>query len=185
MSVISKIVASVALATAFAAATAFTAISANASTLFDVSFSGDGVSTTDAVFTTSGSGPDYLITNVMGTLEVGSTGYAMSLVLPGGFGNPDNILVYPGPPNVTVNGFTVLANGLDYNVWYQNPRCSPYCIQPSTASTGVVFDATLSVDEIGTTPLPSTWTMLIAGLVGLGFLAYCVSKKKGAALAAA
>ena len=35
------------------------------------------------------------------------------------------------------------------------------------------------------TPLPSTWTMLIAGFLGLGFFAYRGSKKNGAALSAA
>lgn len=35
------------------------------------------------------------------------------------------------------------------------------------------------------TPLPSTWTMLIAGFVGFGFLAYRGRKKDSAALAAA
>jgi hypothetical protein len=36
-----------------------------------------------------------------------------------------------------------------------------------------------------TTPLPSTWTMLIAGFVGLGFVAYRGKKKGSAAIAAA
>jgi hypothetical protein len=35
------------------------------------------------------------------------------------------------------------------------------------------------------TPLPATWTMLIAGFLGLGFIAYRGSKKNAAALAAA
>lgn len=38
---------------------------------------------------------------------------------------------------------------------------------------------------VAATPLPSTWTMLIAGFVGLGFLAYRGSKKGYTALAAA
>jgi hypothetical protein len=37
---------------------------------------------------------------------------------------------------------------------------------------------------IQATPLPSTWTMLIAGFVGLGFFAYRGTKKSAAALAA-
>ena len=41
------------------------------------------------------------------------------------------------------------------------------------------------VSVVQTTPLPSTWTMLIAGFLGLGFFAYRGSKKNGAALAAA
>jgi hypothetical protein len=38
--------------------------------------------------------------------------------------------------------------------------------------------------SVTTTPLPSTWTMLIAGFVGLGFLAYRGTKKKTATAAA-
>jgi hypothetical protein len=34
------------------------------------------------------------------------------------------------------------------------------------------------------TPLPSTWTMLIAGFIGLGFFAYRGSKKSSSVLAA-
>jgi hypothetical protein len=44
---------------------------------------------------------------------------------------------------------------------------------------GGFFDAFVSA-----TPLPSTWTMLIAGFLGLGFFAYRGSKKNGAAFAA-
>ena len=42
-----------------------------------------------------------------------------------------------------------------------------------------------SVTISAETPLPSTWTMLIAGFVGLGFFAYRGSKKNGSAIAAA
>jgi hypothetical protein len=43
----------------------------------------------------------------------------------------------------------------------------------------------VSVVQVGTTPLPSTWTMLIAGFLGLGFFAYRGSKKNAAGIAAA
>ena len=39
--------------------------------------------------------------------------------------------------------------------------------------------------SISETPLPSTWTMLIAGFAGFGFLAYRGTKNKGAAALAA
>jgi hypothetical protein len=39
--------------------------------------------------------------------------------------------------------------------------------------------------QLTATPLPSTWTMLIAGFVGLGFFAYRGTKKNAAAIAAA
>ncbi len=38
---------------------------------------------------------------------------------------------------------------------------------------------------ISSTPLPSTWTMLIAGFIGFGFVSYRGSKKRAAAIAAA
>ena len=38
---------------------------------------------------------------------------------------------------------------------------------------------------VGQTPLPSTWTMLIAGFAGLGFFAYRGTKKSSAAIATA
>jgi hypothetical protein len=65
---------------------------------------------------------------------------------------------------------------------------------PLTSSDGIgiewgpdAYDVGITnVDfAIGSTPLPSTWTMLIAGFLGVGFLAYRGSKKDSAALAAA
>jgi hypothetical protein len=41
------------------------------------------------------------------------------------------------------------------------------------------------VSATATTPLPSTWLMLLSGFVGLGFFAYRGTKKNSAALAAA
>jgi hypothetical protein len=46
------------------------------------------------------------------------------------------------------------------------------------------FDLVLS-PGVGATPLPSTWTMLIAGFVGLGFFAYRGSKKNTAPVSVA
>jgi hypothetical protein len=50
--------------------------------------------------------------------------------------------------------------------------------------TGGGFEVA-DLDAQLTTPLPSTWTMLIAGFVGLGFFAYRGSKKGSAAIAVA
>jgi hypothetical protein len=54
------------------------------------------------------------------------------------------------------------------------------------ASEGVrdSTDLTLSFAPVAT-PIPATWTMLIAGFVGLGFFAYGGSKKSTGALASA
>jgi hypothetical protein len=39
--------------------------------------------------------------------------------------------------------------------------------------------------DAASTPLPATWTMLIAGFIGLGFFAYHGTKNRSAAIAAA
>jgi hypothetical protein len=54
----------------------------------------------------------------------------------------------------------------------------------SNGETSTVAYDNLEFD-LTTTPLPSTWTMLIAGFVGLGFVAYRGKKKGSAAIAAA
>ena len=63
-------------------------------------------------------------------------------------------------------------------------------VAPSTTVTIALTNTGLqgnfdNVSLTATTPLPSTWTMLIAGFVGLGFLAYRGTKKNAAALATA
>jgi hypothetical protein len=47
------------------------------------------------------------------------------------------------------------------------------------------FPTITLVSSVTTTPLPPTWTMLIAGFVGLGFFAYRGTKKDAAAVVAA
>jgi hypothetical protein len=49
---------------------------------------------------------------------------------------------------------------------------------------GIVLSTDITFN-VSATPLPSTWTMLIAGFVGLGFFAYRGTKKRSAALLAA
>jgi len=53
-----------------------------------------------------------------------------------------------------------------------------------TAYEAGAYDS-IAIGSVSATPLPSTWTMLIAGFVGLGFFAYRGSKKNAAALSAA
>jgi hypothetical protein len=61
-------------------------------------------------------------------------------------------------------------------VQYYNP---PNFV-PSNQYNGDYFAANFTLTE---TPLPSTWTMLIAGFIGLGFVAYQGTKKDTAAIA--
>jgi hypothetical protein len=66
-----------------------------------------------------------------------------------------------------------------------------YYNYPGVGGLAMTFDA-LSTTGYGAgtftasaTPLPSIWTMLIAGFLGLGFLAYLGTKKGSTAFAAA
>jgi hypothetical protein len=54
-----------------------------------------------------------------------------------------------------------------------------------TTSDFATITLTSSVTDVPPAPLPPTWTMLIAGFIGLGFVAYHRSKKSAASLAAA
>jgi hypothetical protein len=47
------------------------------------------------------------------------------------------------------------------------------------------LDAASFTAQVTTTPLPETWTMLLIGLVGLGFVRYWAPKSRSAGLAAA
>jgi hypothetical protein len=76
----------------------------------------------------------------------------------------------------TLSGFTVgdLSFGSNY-------------ITANTLGLGPNFSpGTLISIDVGfaATPLPSTWTMLIAGFVGLGFFAYRGTKKNSTAISA-
>jgi hypothetical protein len=114
--------------------------------------------------TTQGSAP---FTNYGGPLFVSNTGFIYNIYL--GAGGPNNdggcCGTYPSLYLTTdENGWPI--SGLPY-------------------FPGVIgefgFNAVTGVDA---TPLPSTWTMLIAGFVGLGFFAYQGTKKRSAAIAA-
>ncbi len=89
--------------------------------------------------------------------------------------------------------------GPQYEV-YMTAYASAYSLNGSASDTAVI-DPTITIDPeyaadyeiiyspgllegVSSTPLPSTWTMLLAGFVGLGLFAYRGSKKNAAGLAA-
>jgi hypothetical protein len=92
----------------------------------------------------------------------------------------DGILIgqNPGVHGVTNVDFTssVLPAGPNtIEVFYDDRQNTGAYLSLNLLTSGVVITGT---------PLPSTWTMLIAGFAGLGFFAYRGSKKNAAALAA-
>ena len=99
---------------------------------------------------------------------------------PNTYRNNNNLLYYPPSPYIfDTFGYSIINMGDEVN--------------ESCTSGGCFFNDTLAAfvntpvtSSITPTPLPSAWTMLITGFIGLGFFAYRGSKKTStAALAAA
>jgi hypothetical protein len=117
---------------------------------------------------------------ISGYGNVGSFNNAIQFSLVGVFGDPSlappwSIFVIGSADTVTVPaGATSLYLGLADALGFQNP---PGYYNDNTGQFTVTYSAT--------TPLPSTWLMLLSGFVGLGFFAYRGTKKNSAALAAA
>jgi hypothetical protein len=187
------------LATAIVASAAFAifAPTANATTYqFTFAYSGSAVgggavSGSGTLYGTETSVGQFLLTSGSGssseagalTLEVAGT--YINTLAPSVNLISDNVLYSPGNPALTSNGIVFLgaalpSNSQYFNIWGNGPGNYTYFNNyagPFPAVNGTLDSFT--VTEIGpvATPLPSTWTMLIAGFLGLGFLAYNGTKK--------
>jgi hypothetical protein len=82
----------------------------------------------------------------------------------------------PGTPDAAINTLvgTLVAEAEDNTL---GPSASLEGLVDPGNNQGLVF-------EVATTPLPSTWTMLIAGFAGLGYFAYGGTKRRSAPAAA-
>jgi len=104
---------------------------------------------------------------------------------------------YFGSDGNTPNDFSATFDGgtlISGNNWSQPYMHYTYVVLGNASDTieftfrndpGYQFLDNVSVTELTATPLPSTWTMLIAGFLGLGYFAYRGTKKGSAAVAAA
>jgi hypothetical protein len=90
--------------------------------------------------------------------------------------NPQFYNIWTGFSGTTLNGL----NTLTFDVVNYGDLTFPGGAGTANPS-GLNVEFTSSVAQ---TPLPSTWTMLIAGFLGLGFLAYRGTKKRTALAAA-
>jgi hypothetical protein len=172
--------------------------SANAST-FDFSFiSSDGPPPTVVgigSFTATGTGPTFTVTGATGFVTdtdlfavFGTSIFGITGVSP--YAAADEALSFPLEPFVTFGGISIATNDglgdiVDFNI-YNLPGYHVLVsnFDPSGAPSSPPGDYAISL-SITETPLPATWTMLIAGFVGLGFFAYRGSKKSAGALASA
>jgi len=126
----------------------------------------------------SGLGPEYLFTSITPvTLSAGTSYYLMA------YGNSSfwELNSTLGGNSETFTTSTLVTYVQSEYVLGNTPGALP-----TTAYTGGdVFSAgNLDFNAVTATPLPSTWTMLIAGFVGLGFFARRGSKKNSATIAA-
>jgi len=146
--------------------------------------SGSGTLSADYV-----SGSQYLVTSITGVVA-GSGGVFNSISYPfisdtvtgplgtGTFYNNDNNLFYPSTQQVDAYGLGFFGSGTStaFNLFYGS--CGGpvgYCLVTGGNSPGSLASITF---EASPTPLPSTWTMLIAGFAGLGYIAYRGTKKR-------
>ncbi len=94
--------------------------------------------------------------------------------------------------DVYFNGVLLTQDSGSYGVWTPNS----FDITATSTSEILSFQSInvgglpsygneITNVSLNATPLPSTWTMLIAGFIGLGFFAYRGTKKGSAAIAAA
>jgi len=150
--------------------------------------SGSGVLTYDTSNTSGGPGV-FEVVGMAGTINalgdpsaevitfVPNPSYPNEILSPTGFFLYDDSILPTSNPLVLNGGLLFDASGWEWNIFSTGP--SAYTIyNNSGANEGGVF-------ALSASPLPATWTMLIAGLLGLGFVAYRGTKKGSAALAAA
>lgn len=178
MYVISKLTAGVAMATVVVGATLAVTSPASANT-YDLNFTDTHGDVADLVLTTAGAyGTVLSITGTFDSLSVSETSFAGS-----------DQQIYSAGPFVDYPGIA-WTNGIgDYNLYWTNPSHSfstpgPYgvCYVGSCNETSGFYRLTSgTVNGVSLTPLPSTWTMLIAGFLGLGFFASRGTKKSFAA----
>ena len=168
------------------------ATSANAAT-YDFSFSGSDYSGS-GMFTTSGSSSPFTVTGVTGTASSPffNSGITSTITGVSGYYSADNLLFIPptsGPSGsyyVDYYGISFsTADGDLFNLAYvpSEPGLEIWdgvIVASVNNPNGSYGDSPINL-TVTATPLPSTWTMLIGGLVGLGFLACRGSKKSSAA----
>lgn len=175
------------VALAIAGLMSLSLVSARADTVYDWTFSGTDVSGS-GTFTVGGLvdssvGPSdgYYLVGATGTINgvniTGTTSY---------FGSDNVIYLPPDQPggySITDNFGIALALSNGDIEFTGASAPSTYIIDASSSSSVIssscgvggcsyVDSFTLTLNPVTTTPLPATWTLMLIGLAGLGFLLY-------------
>src|ERR1700730_11321536 len=134
---------------------------------FDFSVSSVGVpgdiasGTFTGIETSSGT---YMLTGITGTFD------GVNITSLTGYANADNKLFYPSQPFVDFNGISFQTASLGAINLFSNSGY--FEVKSSVDSVGYYFSGTPINLAVSATPLPPTWTMMLIGLAGFGFVAY-------------
>jgi len=140
---------------------------------FDFSFSGAGISGTGVLTGTLVSGNEFLVTSISGT----QNGLSMTLLAPGAFAQNNND-IFSSSPFLTLGGLAFMANGANYNVYF-NPGTGSYFECSSVPClNGMGAPITFSLKPVSTTTVPEPGTLMLLGSGVLG-LAGVARRKLG------
>lgn len=120
-------------------------------------YSASGTLTTDPL-----SGGSYLITGISGSQDGDSI---TSLIPVNGFAANDNLL-YPTPPLLDIPGFSFVAGGVDYNVYYDGADFGGSATSYYETTVSGVLGSQVNFSVVPT-PEPSTLLLFVVGLVAL------------------
>ncbi len=156
----------------FAGAMVWASLTAGAvqARIFDFSFS-DSTDSGSGQFITTGSGPNYLVTNVTGVVDgdaiTGISTYAFA----------DNLLTFPPGEPADIGGIAFATAVDTYNIYSYTggPWLIKYSVDPigSDPNNG----SPLSSFSVTAVPESSTWAMLLLGFAGPGYAGYRKSRK--------
>jgi hypothetical protein len=108
----------------------------------------------------------YTLTGITGTFD-GSTITGLT-----GYANADNLLFYPTQPFVDFEGISFLTSQPNLGAVNLFSNSGYFEVKSSVDSVGYYFDGTPITLAVSATPLPPTWTMMLIGLAGFGFVVY-------------
>ena len=130
---------------------------------FDFTISG-GHSATGTLTTDPVSGGSYLITGISGSQDGSSI---TGLIPVNGFAANDNLL-YPAPPLLDLPGFSFVAGGIDYNVYFNGGDFGGSATSYYETTVSGVLGSEVNFSVVPT-PEPSSLLLFAIGLVAFAF----------------
>jgi hypothetical protein len=150
---------------------------------FDISWSTPEYGSGSGIFAATSSGEPagtYLLTSIISGSQNGDP---ITLLLPpNGYGGNDNLIFPTSPGLVDIPGFSIVAGGIDYNIYYYGGKyyeCSPLDNSSNCyVGSGYPLNGSGAGDlTITATPEPST---ILLFLSGFGALLILVGRKVSA-----